>query len=178
MTKKEYKQWLTERLAEAEAAAEATEDREPTAHEAHIVYEAKKHAYFLGLYKLSDMMPVRRLKNVLDCCLRLRECLEYLESPPPANYDDDTLIDVKEAARLLGYSEDCTRRLAKKGDITYVQKGRGRIKFRREAIDEYIAANSTGPRDIERSPAQTRKTLIVPLEPRYGFDLGLIRKNV
>lgn len=177
MTLKQYKQWLIERLAEAEATANAAEHRPPTEHEAKIVFEAKKYAYFLGLHELSNMMPERRLKTPLDCCLRLRECLGYLESPPPVNYDEDTLIELKEAARLIGYSVDRTRRLAKKGDITYVQNGRGRIKFRREAIDEFIAAKSTGPQDIERSPAQ-RRAMPITFEPRYGFDPSLFRTNL
>ena len=88
MTKNEFKQWLEERLAEVEA----TIDRPATAHEANIVFEAKKHAYALRLFELANMMPERELKTPLDCCLRLQECLLYLETPPPVACDDDTLI--------------------------------------------------------------------------------------
>jgi len=172
MTRNQYKQWLLQQLADVEATIE----RPATEHEANIVFEAKKHAYFLGLYELANMMPERVLKTPLDCCLRLRECLDYVEHPRPTNYEDDTLIDVKEAARLIGYSIDRTRKLAKSGQITYVQFGRGNIKFRREAVDEYIAANSTGPKDIERSPAQRRAMPIV-FEPRPSFDPSFFQSN-
>jgi excisionase family DNA binding protein len=172
MTRNQYKQWLLQQLAEVEATIE----RPATEHEANIVFEAKKHAYFLGLYELASTMPERDLKTPLDCCLRLRECVDYVESPPPAAYDEDTLIDLKEAARLIGYSEDRTRRLAKKGDITYVQNGRGRIKFRRESIDEYIVTKSVGPTDIDRSPAQRRPMPIV-FEPRESFNLSNFQSN-
>jgi excisionase family DNA binding protein len=173
MTRNEFKQWLEQRLAEVEA----TIDRPATAHEANIVFEAKKYAYALRLYGLANMMPERKLKTPLDCCLRLRECLGYLESPPPVVCDDDSLIELKEAARILGYSVDRTRRLAKKGEIRHVQVGRGRIKFRREWLDECVSANSAGPRDIKRSPAQTRTTPVV-IESRYGFDNSFFRSNL
>jgi len=172
MTRKQYKQWLIERLAEVEERI----DRPATEREASIVFEAKKHAYFLGLRELANMLPERELKTPLDCCLRLQDCLDWVENPPPADYDEDTLIDLKEAARLIGYSVDRTRRLAKKGDITYVQNGRGRIKFRRKAIDEYIAANSTGPKKIDRLPAQRRAMPIV-FEPRPSFDPSFFQSN-
>jgi excisionase family DNA binding protein len=172
MTRKQYKQWLIERLAEVEARI----DRPATEQEASIVFKAKKYAYFLGLRELANMMPERDLKTPLDCCLRLQDCLDYVENPPPANYDYDALINVKEAARILGYSKDRTRVLAKKGQITYVQIGQGHIKFRREAIDEYIAANSTGPKDIERSPAQ-RRAMPITFEPRDSFDPSFFQSN-
>lgn len=182
MTRNQYKQWLIERLAEVEERI----DRPATAQEANIVYEAKKYAYALQLFELANLMPERRLKTPLDCCLRLRECLGYLENPPPKASDEDSLngpdslIGMKEAARILGYSEDRTRRLANKGEIRHVRfgQGRGRFKFRREWLDEYIAGSSTGPKKVNRSPAQARITPIVPIEPRYGFDPSLIRTNI
>lgn len=182
MTRNEYRQWLIERLAEVEERI----DRPETAQEANIVFEAKKYAYMLQLFELAELMPERELKTPLDCCLRLRECLGYLENPPPKASDEgslngpDSLIGIKEAAQILCYSEDRTRRLVNKGEIRHVRfgQGRGRFKFRREWLDEYIAGSSTGPKKVNRSPAQTRITPIVPIEPRYGFDPSLMRTNI
>ena len=179
MTRNQYKQWLIQRLVEVEARI----DRPATEREANIVFEAKKYAYALRLFELANLMLELELKTPLDCCLRLQECLRYLDNPPPVACDDDSLIDLKEAARILGYSVDRTRRLANKGEIRYVRfgQGRGRFKFRREWLAEHIAGgSSTGPKQIDRSPAQSRTTLITPLtiEPRYGFDPSLFRTNI
>lgn len=173
MTRNQYKQWLIERLAEVEERI----DRPATPQEANIVFEAKKYAYALQLFELANLMPERELKTPLDCCLRLQECLRYLENPPPrASGEDssngsDSLIGTKEAARILGYSEDRTRRLANKGEIRHVRfgEGRGRFKFRREWLYEHIEGRSTGPKKINRAPAQRRAMPIV-FEPRESFD--------
>lgn len=178
MTREQYKQWLLERLAEVEAKIDQEEARPATAHEANIVFEAKKHAYKLQLFELANLMPERELKTPLDCCLRLRECLDYLETPPPAACDDNSLLDAKEAARILSLSVDRTRRLANKGEIRHVRFGgrRGQFKFRREWLEEYIAGSLTGPKKINRSPSQRRAMPIV-FEPRESFDPSFFQSN-
>jgi excisionase family DNA binding protein len=99
-------------------------------------------------------------------------------SAPSANSDmSDRLLNVAEAAEYLGYSPTGLRRIVEEQRIQYVQNGRGPIKFRREWLDEFISANVTGPQDVERSPAQKR-TAASAVEPRFGFDPKLFRRNV
>jgi hypothetical protein len=69
---------------------------------------------------------------------------------------DDPLIGLDEAAKYLGYKPAGLRKIVKQQQIQYVQNGRGPIKFKRDWLDEYIASNAAGPKDIERSRAQKR----------------------
>ena len=172
MNRTQYKQWLIQRLAEVEP----TIARPATEHEAQIVFEAKSHAYALGLYELANQLPERETKTPLDCCLRLRECLAYLERPPSAARDGDSLIGLEEAAQILGYKPSGLRKIVAKRRIQFVQHGRGPIKFRREWLDEFINANGGGPQDIQRSPAQSRISPIA-MEPRFGFDPSLFHAD-
>lgn len=62
---------------------------------------------------------------------------------------DAPLLNLKEAARLLGCSPkgvrvliDRTRR-GKPGGIRFCQVGRGRIRFRREWLDEFVDEHTT-----------------------------------
>lgn len=171
MTEKQFKQWLTQRLADAEPMI----SRRATERCAQITFEAKAHAYRLRLYDLARQLPECDVITPLDCCLRLRDCLTYLEQPPSTERDSGALIGLPEAAKILGYQVDRLRRLAKQKQIKYVQHGQGRIKFRREWLDEFIDSNSRGPQDIKRSPAQRRKVRM-DFEPRHGFDPSLFLK--
>src|SRR5256885_1707735 len=119
MTKKQFKEWLNRRLAEVEQVI----DRPPTAREAHTVYEAKRYAYDLGLLDLSNMMPERDLKTPLDCCLRLHDCLRYLENPPSAPVDNDVPLSLKEAAKYLRYKPNSLRELVRQRKIRFMQNG-------------------------------------------------------
>jgi excisionase family DNA binding protein len=171
MTKNQFKRWLQARLSEVEPMI----SRQPTEHCAQIVFEAKAHAYRLRHYDLARQLPERDVITPLDCCLRLRDCLTYLERPLSTDRDSGALIGLADAAKILGYRADGLRRLVKQKRIKYVQHGQGRIKFRREWLDEYISANSSGPQDIKRSPAQRRKVRM-DFEPRHGFDPSLFLK--
>lgn len=170
MTEKQYKQWLKQRIAEVEPMI----SREPTARCAQVVFEAKAHAYRLRFYDLARNLPERDVITPLDCCLGLRDCLAHLKRPPIANPDSGALIGLAEAARILGYQADGLRKLVKQKRIKYVQHGQGRIKFRREWLNNYIDSNSSGPQDIKRSPAQRRRPP-VNFKPRYRFDPSLFR---
>jgi hypothetical protein len=171
MTRNQFKTWLKERLADIEP----TISRGATDHCARIVFEAKAQAYRLRLYELARQLPERDVITPLDCCLRLRDCITSLERPPSTDRDSEALIGLPEAATILGYQVDRLRRLAKQKQIKYVQHGQGRIKFRREWLDEFINSNSSGPQEIKRSPAQRRKVRM-DFEPRYGFDPSLFLK--
>jgi hypothetical protein len=170
MTEKQFKQWLKQRLAEVEP----TISREPTGRCAQVLFEAKAHAYRLRFYDLARKLPERDVITPLDCCLGLRDCLTHLEQPPIANRDSGALIGLAEAARILGYQANGLRKLVMQKQIKYVQHGQGRIKFRREWLDDYINANSSGPQDIKRSPVQRRRPPI-NFKLRHGFDPSLFR---
>jgi excisionase family DNA binding protein len=165
MTRKQYKQWLIERLAEIE---DREFEREATAREADIVFEAKCIAYDLELYDLAKQLPERPRKTQLDCCLRLRECLDYLEhleNPPAAPVDDDALLSLKEAATFLNYKPEGLRAVVKQGRIQFSKNGeRGHYKFRRSWLEEFLRTQGGGPESLDRSPAQSRPMPI-------GFDL-------
>lgn len=171
MTKNQFKRWLQARLFEIEP----TISRQPAEHCAQIVFEAKAHAYRLRLYDLARQIPECDVVTPLDCCLRLRYCVAHLEQPTSTDRDSGALIGLAEAAKILGYQADRLRRLAKQKRIKYVQHGQGRIKFRREWLDEFIDSNSSGPQDIKRSPAQ-RRTVRMDFEPRPSFDPSLFLK--
>ncbi len=54
------------------------------------------------------------------------------------------MLDLKEAAVLLGMSESGLRKLVRRNKIKYYQAGKGRsIKFRKEWIDDHINETST-----------------------------------
>jgi hypothetical protein len=84
----------------------------------------------------------------------------------------DGLLDMKQAAAYLGYDSAGLRKIAKQQKIRYVQNGHGPIKFRREWLDKFIAANTVGPKDIERAPAQKRSRPI-RCAPSRIFDPAL-----
>ena len=170
MTEKQFKQWLKQTLAEVEPMI----SRGATEHCGQIVFETKAHAYRLRFYDLARKLPERDVETPLDCCLRLRDCLTHLESPPSAGRSSDELIGLAEAAKILGYKTAGLRKIVTQKRIKYVQHGQGRIKFRREWLDEYVNANTSGPDDIKRSPAQRRRPSI-NFTPRHGFAPSLFR---
>jgi hypothetical protein len=92
---------------------------------------------------------------------------------------DEPLLNLAEAAALLGYAPSGLRKIVNRtkrgeqgGAIRFMQVGRGPIRFRRAWIEEFIEANTTGPKPVERSPVQRRSPSI---EPRFGFDPKLFR---
>jgi hypothetical protein len=86
---------------------------------------------------------------------------------------DNGLVDLTAAASYLGYNAAGLRKIVKQKRIQYVQNGRGPIRFRREWLDEFIAANSRGPQSIERAPAQKRSKPRPTTQPRLGYDSSL-----
>jgi excisionase family DNA binding protein len=95
--------------------------------------------------------------------------VQAAEQPTSDSSPRDRLLHVKEAAQYLGYDAAGLRKLVKQKRITYVQNGRGPIKFRREWLDDFIRQNKGGPKDIERSPAQKRRAIPIT-ESRFGLD--------
>jgi hypothetical protein len=96
------------------------------------------------------------------------------------------LIDLIEAAKLLGYTPSGLRKIiersreAAKGrrvngpTIRFFQSSKwAPIKFRREWIDEFIAAGTVEPKPAEAPAAKLRRPLIDGRE--FGFDPKLLR---
>jgi hypothetical protein len=68
------------------------------------------------------------------------------------------LLSLAEAAPLVGYEPEGLRKLVNEKQIKYIQNGKkGRIKFRREWLDEFNAANESGPKTVVKSPAQRKR---------------------
>jgi excisionase family DNA binding protein len=71
----------------------------------------------------------------------------------PIYSDDDPILTVREAAFLLGYTEEHTRRLARDGKIVSFQVSYGRpsaVRFRRTDIVEYLEQQIQGRRRSHR----------------------------
>jgi hypothetical protein len=86
------------------------------------------------------------------------------------------LLNLRQAAEMLGYAPAGLRKLVRQRRIQFSQNGRGPIKFRREWLDEFIASNENGPLKIMRSPAQTRRAPAVLAEAsRFGLNPNLLK---
>jgi hypothetical protein len=65
------------------------------------------------------------------------------------------MLDLKQAAELLGYSTSGLRKLVRRGDVRVFQaRPHAPLKFRPEWLDEFIEARSTTPSE---APAQQRR---------------------
>jgi hypothetical protein len=94
---------------------------------------------------------------------------------------NESLLNLAEAAALLGYAPSGLRKIVnrtKHGEpgavIRFMQVGRGPIRFRREWLEQFIDANTTGPKPVDRSPA--RKPL-QGAESQFGFDPKYFRRS-
>ena len=88
------------------------------------------------------------------------------------------LLTVAAAAEYLAMSESGLRKLVKRRLIRYSQLGRwGRIRFRREWLDEFIAAGEVTP--ITSPQVRTKKRSKPVAHPttdtRHGLDYGLLK---
>lgn len=92
---------------------------------------------------------------------------------PTASVNPDALIDLATAAELLGYKPAGLRKIVaatkagKAGPtIQFAQVGKGPIRFRREWLDDFIAANIVKRQPKPRPRSKARLTI----EPQHGFD--------
>jgi excisionase family DNA binding protein len=131
MTPTQFKQWLTDRLAELEP----TIGRPASAREASIVAEAKGYCYALGLHDfaltLPDDVPA---KTPLTVCNQLRRCLQEMETPPPVVDGGD--MSVVQVAQQLGVSKETVYGLCASGDLVHNRIGR-RITITPEQLADY-----------------------------------------
>lgn len=65
----------------------------------------------------------------------------------------DSLLNLRQAAAILGYAPAGLRKLVHQRRIQFSQNGRGPIRFRREWLDTFVASTENGPLRIVRSPA-------------------------
>jgi excisionase family DNA binding protein len=72
-----------------------------------------------------------------------------------------TMLSLKQVAAYMGFSEAGVRKLIAKRKLRYFQTGKhGRIKFRPEWLDEYVAKNTIAPADeCPPPPVRRRKRL-------------------
>ena len=85
----------------------------------------------------------------------------------------DALLDLATAAELLGYKPAGLRKIVaatkagKAGPtIQFSQVGKGPIRFRREWLDDFIAAHVVKRQPKPRPKSKARP----PIEPQHGFD--------
>lgn len=67
------------------------------------------------------------------------------------------MLDIEEVAQQLGCTVSGVRKVVARGEIRYFQHGkRGRLKFKPEWVDEFIARNTVAPAD-ETPPREPTK---------------------
>lgn len=83
------------------------------------------------------------------------------------------LLNLHEAASLLGYSVSGLRKLVARREVRFFQaRPHAPIKFRRAWLDEFIDSNSIEP-GAPPMIGRRRKPKRDPVEPCFGFDASL-----
>lgn len=98
---------------------------------------------------------------------------------------NNPLISLEDAAKLLDYSTSGLRKIVNRTKaggqgptIHFFQVGNGPIKFRSEWIDEFISANTLGPKRVDStSPQRQNVKCREPSGPNHGFDPALFRRR-
>jgi excisionase family DNA binding protein len=79
------------------------------------------------------------------------------------------LISMSQAAAYLDMTASGLRKIVRRGEIQYFQRGRGRIKFRTEWLDEFVATHTHQPRHFILKVGRQRKPK--PPQPTGNGDL-------
>jgi excisionase family DNA binding protein len=138
MNTTEFKDWISERLAELEP----TIGRPASQSEAAIVAEAKQYAYGLGLHDLAYTLPdTERVKTPLTAANQLKRCLAALETETPAEPQTDWLT-VQQAAAASNLSQRMIYNLCSRGELTHSRVGAA-IRIKQTDLERYL----TGQRD-------------------------------
>jgi len=159
MTLTELKNWCRSQLELLDTEGEADSTS------AGIVRKLKQHCYDCGLYDFALTLPIERRKYPISAAIQLKRTLAELEIPP----DDNSLLDMQQAAAILGYQVSGLRRIVRQGRIQYLQNGQGPIKFKREWLEDF--ANSLIATTTENQQKQPQGIT----EAVYGFDPNLYR---
>lgn len=166
MTPRQLKSWLTQQLylAEPISTPSTIADARQTA------LTATRELGLLGLGDGHVYLTATKIKTPQECAAVLIDCLAMLRESEIAI--EPELLTLDEAASYLGYQVSGLRKVVNRKEITYFQNGNGPIKFKQEWLDQFIEKNtSTGP---QNSAARIRRPKV---EPRFGFDPALYRRN-
>ncbi len=93
------------------------------------------------------------------------------------------MLDIEEVAQQLGCTVSGVRKVVARGEIRYFQHGkRGRLKFKPEWVDEFIARHTVPPADEQPRPAH-KKPASKQKPPKdngavCGFGWDLLKKPV
>jgi hypothetical protein len=127
------------------------------------------------LAKTSDPIAssILTLAETVEAAGSARTGLPVLHEPQSEAIAPEGMLDLKGAAAYLGYRPEGLRKLARQRLIMFAQNGRGPLRFRREWLDEFIASNVGGPKEIVRLATKPRRAA-PQLEPKHGFDPALL----
>ena len=87
------------------------------------------------------------------------------------------MLSFEESANYLGMSVSGLRKIVRKGKIRYFQSGRcGRIKFKKEWLDDYIEENSQHRQEPPAKVGRKKKPQLVVDDccEKHGFSLDLL----
>ena len=91
------------------------------------------------------------------------------------------MLDIEEVAQQLGCTVSGVRKVVARGEIRYFQHGkRGRLKFKPEWVDEFIARHTVVPADEQpqRLPVKRpgKQTAPAGNEAVCGFGWDLLKR--
>ena len=93
------------------------------------------------------------------------------------------MLDIEDVAQQLGCTVSGVRKVVARGEIRYFQHGkRGRLKFKPEWVDDFIARHTVAPADEQpqRAPAKhaTKQKPARDSGEVCGFGWDLLKKQV
>ena len=95
------------------------------------------------------------------------------------------LLDIASVARQLGCTVSGVRKVVARGEIRYFQHGkRGRLKFKPEWVDEFIASHTHAPSDEQPRRVPAKRASKPPSRDSRdsgkvcGFGWDLLKKRV
>jgi excisionase family DNA binding protein len=136
MTHKQFKKWLTDRLAELEPIIR----RPASPAESALVAEAKGYCYELGLHDFALTLPDNEpVKTPLTAANQLRRCLAVLEQPqePQGEY-----LTIKQAATVANLGERTVYRLVENKEVKYRRVGKA-IRVLRSDLERYMEGSES-----------------------------------
>ena len=157
----EFKQWCQDSIAALEDLLDGEPTAELKAQAAAIVIRAKTHAYSITAYDLADVLPARDEKNLVDALLRLRECLEWIESGGPEEEPAPGVpLTVRQVARRLNVDDRTIYSLCSSGALAHhrIGNGRGTIRIMPEDLNRFL----------ERSRVAVRASDAVVVDHLFG----------